>query len=141
MMEIQGTVNAALEAVVRIAIRKPDGALQEFDAAIDTGFNGFLTLPPTAIADLELPWIGRHRCELADGSMHAFSVHEAIVAWLGRERLIEVEAADAQPLVGMLLMRGHTLKIDVDPGGGVTLHRRHLERTSEGTGKKRKPRK
>ena len=43
---IEGVVNAAYEAVIRLSLRGPSGQAREIDAVIDTGFNGFLTLPP-----------------------------------------------------------------------------------------------
>ena len=43
---IERSVNAAYEAVISLSLRGPSGQAQEIDAVIDTGFNGFLTLPP-----------------------------------------------------------------------------------------------
>jgi predicted aspartyl protease len=42
--------------------------LQAIDAVIDTGFNGFLSLPSTIIATLILPWSGSDFVTLGDGS-------------------------------------------------------------------------
>ena len=53
---IQGVVNAAYEPIVRLALEGPSGQSREIDAVVDTGFNGFLTLPPLLIAELELPF-------------------------------------------------------------------------------------
>ncbi len=46
---IEGFVNANLEAVITIPLRGPTGQTREIDAVIDTGFNGYLTLPPMAV--------------------------------------------------------------------------------------------
>ena len=46
---IERSVNAAYEAVISLSLRGPSGQAQEIDAVIDTGFNGFLILPP--------PWL------------------------------------------------------------------------------------
>ncbi len=51
----------------------------------------------------------------------AFDVHEATVDWHGRTRTVEVDVADAQPLLGMSLMQGSELKVQVMAGGSVTL--------------------
>jgi clan AA aspartic protease len=91
------------------------------EAIIDTGFNGFLTLSPALIAVLGLPWLCREQGELADGSVLTFDVYVATVDWNGQSKSVEVEAADAQPLLGMALMRGFELRIQVVPGGSVTI--------------------
>ena len=54
---IQGSVNAAYEAVVTLAVRGPAGQTTEIDAVIDTGFTGFLTLPPALVSELGLPFV------------------------------------------------------------------------------------
>jgi hypothetical protein len=51
---IRGTVNARLEAVVRLRVRGPGGAELDVDAVIDTGFTASLTLPAAAVAALGL---------------------------------------------------------------------------------------
>ena len=51
---IEGFVNANHEAVVTILLLGPGRQTREVAAVIDTGFNGYLTLPPTLVADLGL---------------------------------------------------------------------------------------
>ena len=116
-----GTVNADLEPVLRLTVREAGGPSHDVEAVLDTGFNGFLTLPPILIASLRLPWLCRQQGQLADGSILAFDVYVAKVDWDSQPRDVEVEAADAQPLLGMALMRGSELRIQVAPGGSVTV--------------------
>jgi len=61
-------VNAIGEAVARIVIG--DSGIQRIvvDALIDTGYTGYLTLPPSTISALNLPWRGSEEGILADGS-------------------------------------------------------------------------
>jgi len=118
---IAGTVNVDLEATLRLGVQDTNGQLHDVDAVIDTGFNGFLTLPPAQITALGLPWLSRQQGQLADGTLQVFDVYAATVVWDGRPRTIEVEGVDAQQLVGMELMRGFELRIRVAPGGAVTL--------------------
>ena len=118
---IQGYVNANREAVVRFPVRGPSGQEQEIEAVIDTGFNGFLTLPPAMVAALGLPLIGRGRAILANGSEELFSVYEATVVWDGQERVVEADAADTDALVGMSMLYGYRLKVDAIDGGAVTI--------------------
>ena len=51
---ITGSVNARREAIIQLGVLGPDGQRQTVDAVIDTGFNGFLTLPEQAVAALGL---------------------------------------------------------------------------------------
>jgi len=51
---IRGAVNADREATIRLSVRGPSGQEREVDADIDTGFDGWLSLPPSLIADLGL---------------------------------------------------------------------------------------
>lgn len=119
---IVGVVNAQREATIRISIRAADGREPFIDAILDTGFNGSLTLPPT-IATLGLPWHTRALVILANGSEDLCDIYSAVVRWDGKPRNILVEAADTDPLVGMALLAGHDLRIQVVEGG-VRYYRR-----------------
>lgn len=55
---IEGVVNAAYEAVVTLILHGPGGRTREIEAVIDTGYNGFLTLPAALVAELRLPFLG-----------------------------------------------------------------------------------
>lgn len=46
-----------------------------------------------------------------------------MVAWFESEREITVLEVDGEPLMGMAMMQGHRLTIDVRPGGTVILER------------------
>jgi len=116
-----GTVNADLERLLPLTVRDASGQPNGVDAVIDTGFNGFLTLPPALVATLALPWPCRQQGQLADGSVQDFDVYVATVGWDGKPRSVEVEAVDAQPLIGMALLRGSELRMQVIPGGSVTV--------------------
>ena len=51
---IEGEVNNACEAVVALSLQGPEGQAQDFEAVIDTGYSGFLTLPNALVAELGL---------------------------------------------------------------------------------------
>ncbi len=118
---IEGFVNANLEAVVTLPLRGPTGGTREVDAVVDTGFNGYLTLPPMLVADLGLPVVGDGEAVLADGSEAAFDVYGVTVLWDGQPRHIETGAVGIDPLVGMALLNRHNLNIDVEDGGSVVI--------------------
>ena len=118
---ITGTVNTNREASLLLRVRGPLGQEQEIEAIIDTGFNGFLTLPPVLVAALGLPRLGRGRAVLANGSEELFDIYEATVIWDGHPRTVELDAANTAALVGMSLLYGHDLRIHVVEGGRVTI--------------------
>lgn len=118
---ITGTVNADYEAVIRLRVQGPTGHEHEIDAIIDTGFNGFLILPPHLVRALELTRLSRGRALLANGSEELFDIHDATVLWAGEERHLEVDSVDSVPLVGMSLLAGHDLHIQVADGGHVII--------------------
>jgi clan AA aspartic protease len=118
---IRGEVNASLEAVVRVLVRGQDGQERSISAIIDTGFSGMLTLPYEIITALQLPFLARDRGLLADGSEVLLERYVAEAEWNERPRRISVIAVDAQPLIGMRLLAGSTLTIEVVEGGSILI--------------------
>jgi clan AA aspartic protease len=120
---IVGRVERAREALIDLSLHEPGGGTLFIMAAIDTGFDGYLTLPPDLIQALAAPLIGIGRAILADGRPTLLPVHEVTLDWDGRPLTIEANAAVTTPLVGMLLMRGYELRIQVSDPGRVQLER------------------
>jgi clan AA aspartic protease len=118
---ITGVVTASRQAIIRLTVRGPEGQEQEIDAVIDTGIDGTLTLSPALIATLGLVWRRRGRALLADGSESLFDIYETIVIWDGEPRRIAVDEADIDPLVGMFLLYGYELIVQVMEGGAVII--------------------
>ena len=121
---IDGTVNGAYQAVIALLIRGPSGDVRELDAVVDTGFDRYLTLPPAIVAGLRLPFVGADPMTLADGSDVDLGAYAVTVLWDGEERYIRAYASDTPPLVGMALLAGHRLCMDVEPGGAATIEAR-----------------
>lgn len=118
---IVGEVNTDHEAIIRFMVRGANGRDQEIEAIIDTGFTGFLTLPSEIIASLGFTRIGSQPSILGDGSLQLFDVYEGTVMWDGRARTVDTDAAEVTPLVGMGMMQGYDLHIEVVEGGTVTI--------------------
>ena len=51
-----GVVNNNCEATIKIAVGRIGSSKITVDAVIDTGFTSFLSLPPSVISGLGLPW-------------------------------------------------------------------------------------
>ena len=118
---IRGTVNARLEAVIRLRVRGQGGTERDFDAIIDTGFTSSLTLPGAAVTALGLVRQSGGSVVLGDGSVRPFEVYAAEVDWDGSWRPLLVSAVGDEVLVGMRLLAGHELRVAVVPGGPVEI--------------------
>jgi clan AA aspartic protease len=118
---IVGNVTADLEAIVRLTVQGPAGQQDDIDAVIDTGFDGWLTLPPELIAQLGLAWDRRGRATLGDGTDCYFDVYEGVVLWDGQPRPTFVDEADTIALAGMSLLKSFKLTIEVRTQGQVTI--------------------
>ena len=88
---------------------------------IDTGFNGFLTLPAQLINDLGLPFIHITSAQLGDGSEVHLEVFEATVLWDGEARNVNILSAAGGPLVGMSMLSGYRVTVEVEHGGSVVI--------------------
>jgi clan AA aspartic protease len=116
---ISGVVTGNRQAVIQLTVRGSTGQEQEIEAIIDTGFDGYLSLPFSIIVQLGLVWRQRGRALLADGSESVFDIYEATVIWEGEPRRIPVDEAETAPLVGMSLLEGYELNIQARSGGNV----------------------
>ena len=74
------------EPLIRLTIRGFRGRQQEIEAVVDSGYTGWLTLPPMIMVALNLRWQTFGRGILADGSVSTFDVYQAKVVWDGRPR-------------------------------------------------------
>ncbi|MBC1192057.1 MAG: clan AA aspartic protease [Microcystis aeruginosa K13-05] len=120
---IAGIVNADFEAIISLSICDSEGNIYAQDAIVDTGFNGWLSLPPDLIDQLNLKWKRRGRAILGDGSECVFNVYEALVIWDGDYLTIPIDEADSEPLVGMSLMEGYQLTVQVFEEGSVEIRK------------------
>lgn len=120
---IRGSVNDELEPWIELTIQNQRGEGVTIQALLDTGFNGFLTLPASWLLDLGLECITQVRVTLADGHETISDVYTALALWNGTLIEVDVEAADTDPLVGMALLAGHDLQMRVVPNGEVAISR------------------
>jgi clan AA aspartic protease len=109
------------EAIVQLAVIGDQQKKQGIRAVIDTGFTGSLTLPQSVIADLALTWFTQQEAFLGDGSRRTFDVYRGTVIWDGQLRVIEINASDTAPLVGMALLEGFELRVQAYEGGSVAI--------------------
>ncbi len=116
-----GVVNDNCEAIIKVAVGCLGSPKIAVDAVIDTGFTSFLSLPLSIITELDLTWHYRDIGTLGDGSEVVFELYKAAVIWDGQNKIIDVVASDADPLVGMGLLYGFKLQVEAVEGGRVTI--------------------
>lgn len=110
-----------LHALLPVTFRLPGRPDLTLEFVVDTGFAGFLTLPPAAIAALGLPFLFDTAANRADDSEVQLPVHEATIHWEGEEQTVRVLATGRRPLLGMALLNGNELVVQCADGGLVTV--------------------
>lgn len=106
---------------MRLRVRGPSGAETAIDAVVDTGYTGSLTLPDLVATSLGLVRRSGGRAVLADGSSRRFDSYAAEAEWGGSWRGVVVSAIGDEALVGMGLLAGHELRVEVVAGGAVAV--------------------
>ena len=71
------------EAFLELEVHGNEKHLHRGEVLIDTGFNGYLTLPARLVPDLNLTFTGHRRGTLADGSVTRLNVYLARIDWHG----------------------------------------------------------
>jgi clan AA aspartic protease len=116
-----GRVTALREATIHLTVAGPGPHRHVVEAVLDTGFNGFLTLPSSVVQALHLPFAGYRRATLADGSTVVLDLYLATVLWHEQEREILVLQAEGGPLMGMALLDGSRVVVHVVDDGDVLI--------------------
>jgi clan AA aspartic protease len=117
---INGSV-VGLQAQIGVIFCLPGSPNLEIKCVIDTGFEGFLTLPAAAVTTLGLSYVTRINANLADNSNVATDVYLATILWNNTERDVPVLAMGRRPLVGTALLKDYHLGVDFRDGGIVSI--------------------
>lgn len=118
---INGKVTTNLEATIDIEVRGTNPIPERTEAVVDTGFNGYLTLPSHLVSLLNLPLAGGRYATLGDGSVVYLKAYHATVSWHGQNRKVLVLEGDGASLVGMSLLHGSRFSMDVVADGDVVI--------------------
>ena len=90
------------------------------DFVVDTGFNGYLTLPSPAVAALKLPLESTIVARLADGSESEIPVYLAEIRWNEQVQFVTVLATGTKPLLGTSLLQGFRLTIEFNADDNIS---------------------
>jgi clan AA aspartic protease len=102
-----------------VILLPPQRSSIEIECVVDTGFEGFLTLPTYIIADLGLPYLININANLANNSSVETDVYLATIVWNSIQRDVAVLAMGRRPLIGTALLEDYHLSIDFCEGGTV----------------------
>ena len=118
---IYGVVNLRREATLPLVVGNSSGQREVVDTVIDTGFDGFLSLPSEVITRLGLSWTISNPATLGDGSQTVFDFYTGTVIWDGQYRQVDIAASETEPLLGMGMIYGYRLQVDAIEGGTVKI--------------------
>ncbi len=116
-----GQVTANREAVIELEVVSSEQRKEKVEAVIDTGFNGYLTLPSDVVSRLKLQLAGNRRTTLGDGNTVVLDVYLAKVVGHSHEREVLVLQTEGGPLIGMSLLYGNRVMLTIVNGGNVTI--------------------
>ncbi len=105
-MTIAGRFNERREMLLDIQLSSGAAAapLMRMSVVVDTGFEGFLALPPEIIRALGLPDKGNRDIVLADGTRREIPIYDVVVLWNDQTLAGTVFELSGDPLAGMGLL-------------------------------------
>ena len=118
---ITGKITTNREATIELEVIGSNQRTEKVEAVIDTGFNGYLTLPNDLINYLKLQRAGSRSVTLGDGNVVVLDMYLAMVLWHGQQREVLALQADGGPLIGMSLLYGNRVMLEVVENGAVTI--------------------
>ena len=120
-----GTIDASGEALVPLTVEGlgSEGTQHDVEALLDTGFDGFLALPPTLIDVLDLEQVSREQYMTASGEIHFTGVYEAVVVFGDRRRVIDEIVEAAEPLMGVGCLWEFKVCLGFREDGDITLEK------------------
>jgi len=108
-----------------VALLLPDRPPLQIEFVIDTGFAGYLTMPPMAISALNLPFFYKMPANLANDSNVVVDVHTTVINWHGERREVEVMAIGRRPLIGRSLLKENEVCITFADDGRISIRQVH----------------
>ena len=111
----------SLSPRVQIVVSGPDGDSLSMEAVLDTGFNGVVSISPRDAETLRLKYLGQDKLVLADGTVRECAIFAGRVLFAGEWRDVPITTTGDVALVGMQLIYGARLTLDVFLDGDIDL--------------------
>ena len=118
---ITGRINQDGELIAPIRVLDTNGYVHRFEAVIDTGFDGDLSLPGNFVAPLGMPYSEPSEMVVATGRIFDVIAYEGIAIWRGERRPIRIIETEGDPLIGIGLLWGSLLTAEITENGEVTI--------------------
>ena len=110
---LKGKVNRHGEPLVAISLILRQRPVR-FSAVLDTGFNGYLSVPAHVLTRSSWQLIGTETYEIATGALVAQEVYLGEIIFDGDRSMVYAVATNAQDvLIGTKLLRTKVLTIDL----------------------------
>lgn len=110
-MRMCGEIDEQLVPTVRVRLAKRERPLA---CLVDSGFNGDLALPSALVSAHRMKLRHIVPCELANGQTVLMPAYEWNLMWFGTRSRVEVLESDSEiPIIGLRLVRGKRLTIDL----------------------------
>lgn len=118
---IFGHINQDRELVAPVRVLDANDHVHRYEAILDTGFDGALSLPRHLIQELGLPPTEPIEMVLATGRQVQVNAYAGTVLWRGERRHVRILEAEGSPLIGIALMWGGLLTAEITDNGAVTI--------------------
>lgn len=118
---IAGSVSRHGALVVPVRALDDKGYVHRFEAIVDTGFEGYLSLLPHQIRDLGLGSPQLTDMVLANDVEIQVNSYEGMVLWRGEQRPVQIIEAEGTPLIGISLLWGSLLTAEITDNGEVAI--------------------
>jgi len=118
---IEGHVNSHRELVVPVRLLDANEHVHRFEAVVDTGFEGYLSLPPEQISAMGLRFSQHIDMVVATGRTFEVNSYFGIAIWRGERRPIRILEAENTPLIGTALLWGSLLTAEMTDNGAVAI--------------------
>ena len=113
--------NGRLFLVHPVHVEGPTGISNVYDAIVDTGFTGQLTLPATHCTVLGLEYDRKTYTMFGNASIEDIDVYRANVFWDGSWQTVSVLATGTEVLIGMNMLRGSSVCFDAVDMGAIEI--------------------
>ena len=123
---IRGRVNAELQPIVSIDLRRLTGEFRQFEVKFDTGFNGELALPNSILENLKKTLADTQAVRFANGVWETVNVYDIEVLIDGEIReMTALDLGNGSLLLGMKALPMWTGCVEFKVNGDVTIQKPH----------------